>query len=150
MKKKILYIDKNPDDYGNDENFRIHSVREDYILNGLRESYDVKMIYNLHSEELETVLNQENFDLLLTHLPFHPKLFNYEDSLRKLEGIIKNYSEMRVVVYTGADPRSVNYVHLKRIGVRGIVRKKIDDKWGSDKAEDFDNIKKCLERIFRD
>lgn len=150
MRKKILYVDKNPDDYSDGENFSIHSTREDYILNRLREDYDVEMVYNLHSQEVERILSQENFDLLLTHFPFNSMLFTYEDSFRKLEEIIKDHSQMRVVVYTGADPRSVNYAQLKRMGVRGVVRKKLDEKWMSDKAEDFDNIMRCLERIFRD
>lgn len=142
--KNILYVDVDPEKYNNYQSYRHHTGREENILKELRRSYDVTFVYDLHSTRVDSALEKENFDLFLTHLPYHPKDFTYEHSLEKLKGLIEKYKikGLKAVVYTGADAKSVGNKALKALGVLAIVRKKLDDEF-----TDASRLKRTLERI---
>ena len=142
--KRILYVDKNPEDYISPDNYRRHTGREEHILEALKKNYNIDFVHGLHSKEVDIELEKNHFDLFLTHLPYHPKDFTYESSLERLKDLIKRNNQIKVVVYTGADTRTVSDKQLKEIGVLAIIRKKLDDKF-----TDALRLRRTLEKILR-
>lgn len=142
--KKILYVDVDPEGYCDSRSYREHSEREEHVVDELREHYDVELIYDLHSPKVDSALEKEGFDLFLTHLPHNSRDFTYGQSLERLRGLVEKHkaSGMRVVVYTGADAKSVSDKVLKGFGVSAIVRKE-----GGDKYSDSRRLKRVLKGV---
>jgi hypothetical protein len=140
-KRKILYVDKIPNSFSSGDRIFFHSDKQEYNLERLREKYDVRMVYNFLTENVDGALRTD-FDLLLTHLPYNDE--GYGCSLEKLRRFSLERKLKRIVVYTGAETYIVSDDILRQIGVNGVVRKD-----GEKKYLDLERIEDCLKKVFR-
>jgi hypothetical protein len=144
MKPKLLYIDRNPFSWSNPGTRNEYSNREHDIYRTLAERYNVFLLHDLLDIADEAF---KGYDILLTHLQDdkETKYFSYHESIEKLKRIRQAYPQLKIIIYTGADPRGASCDDLKKAGVSAVVRKRNIKRLNEDIAE----INKCLEEILQ-
>lgn len=141
MKRKALYITRNPKYWG-----RSTSSRQDLISNVLRQKFDLDCLFDFL--QLDEKIMQD-YALLVTHLPnnhsLEGKFVINSEGLNKIKRIHKENPNLVVVIYTGAERDYIGDEDLKNIGVDRVIRKRHLDHIDYDIKE----LSDCLDTCFR-